>query len=352
MNFTREELVNMVYCIGEADRNPLLASRIYHQKYPEARTVRASSFQKLRDRFELTGSASYTKKEIVGGRINEENELQVLLMLQENPHVSTREIAAETVISQSSVNRIILKHKFHPYHLNLHQELYGNDFANRVAFCIQMNGMIDEDYDTLNKILFTDEATFKNNGSVNKHNMHYYAIENPHWLRTVDHQNRWSLNVWGGIIGNHIIGPYFFDNVLNGERYLHFLREHLPIMLQKVDLNTRRTMWLQHDGASVHNHWIVREFLDQSYPNRWIGRGGTIPWPARSPDLTPMDFFLWGYVKERVFRHRSTTADDMKNRITEAFRSADGAMLARVRGSFTRRLAACVEHDGDLFEHL
>ncbi|PNF38659.1 hypothetical protein B7P43_G01211, partial [Cryptotermes secundus] len=41
--------------------------------------------------------------------------------------------------------------------------------------------------------------------------------------------------------------------------------------------------------------------LNATFQNRWIGRGGPIRWPPRSPVLTPLDFFLWGYVKDRVF---------------------------------------------------
>ncbi|KAJ8894315.1 hypothetical protein PR048_006935 [Dryococelus australis] len=37
------------------------------------------------------------------------------------------------------------------------------------------------------------------------------------------------------------------------------------------------------------------------YPRRWIGRGGLVPWPARSPDLSPSDFFFWGCLKRRVY---------------------------------------------------
>lgn len=51
-----------------------------------------------------------------------------------------------------------------PYLLNLQQELYGNDFTNRVEQCLQMNCMIDEDYNTFNKILFSKEATLKTTG--------------------------------------------------------------------------------------------------------------------------------------------------------------------------------------------
>ena len=51
-------------------------------------------------------------------------------------------------------------------------------------------------------------------------------------------------------------------------------------------------MWYQHDGAPAHFSIAARQVLNDKYPNRWIGRGGPVPWPPRSPDLTPLDFFL------------------------------------------------------------
>jgi hypothetical protein len=73
-------------------------------------------------------------------------------------------------------------------------------------------------------VLFTDESSFKSNGHVNRHNMHYWSPVHPHWMRQEKIQNRWSLNVWGGIINNRLIGPFFFDQNLTGEIYAHFLK--------------------------------------------------------------------------------------------------------------------------------
>jgi len=55
----------------------------------------------------------------------------------------------------------------------------------------------------------------------------------------------------------------------------------------------------QQDGAPPHWGSYVLRFLDAALPNRWIGRDGPTPWPPRSPDITPLDFFLWGYVKDK-----------------------------------------------------
>ncbi|CAK9803098.1 hypothetical protein ANTQUA_LOCUS3581 [Anthophora quadrimaculata] len=76
-------------------------------------------------------------------------------------------------------------------------------------------------------------------------------------------------------------------------------------------------MWMQQDGSPAHYSLIARNALNQQFPNRWIGRDGPIQFPARSPDLTPLDFFLWGYLKDKVYVKVSTTVSDMKQYIID-----------------------------------
>ena len=42
-----------------------------------------------------------------------------------------------------------------------------------------------------------------------------------------------------------------------------------------------------------------------------ISRFGDIAWPAQSPDLTVPDFFLWGFLNDRVFRRRIVTIQEL-----------------------------------------
>lgn len=72
------------------------------------------------------------------------------------------------------------------------------------------------DPDFYNKVLWSDEATFKSNGNVNRPNMHLWNVENPHWMREMDNQMYWTLNTWCGVYNGKIIGPKFFLNNLNG----------------------------------------------------------------------------------------------------------------------------------------
>ncbi|GBM76658.1 hypothetical protein AVEN_94249-1 [Araneus ventricosus] len=53
-------------------------------------------------------------------------------------------------------------------------------------------------------------------------------------------------------------------------------------------------MWFQHDGTPAHFSIDVRLYLNVTYSQQGIGRGGPVLWPARSPDLNCLDYFLWG----------------------------------------------------------
>lgn len=350
--FTKDELIDMILIIGESTGIIRRAKRIYRERFPRRRQPSLRTLRRIFTRFRETGSVEKPKRNTSKVIINEVTEIMVLASVHENPHVSTRNLSNLIDISQSSASRILRKNKFHPYHINLTQELHGEDFNNRVRFCNWAMENIRRNPQLLSFILFTDEATFKSNGCVNRHNMHYYATENPHWMRNVDSQRVWSLNVWGGIIGDFVVGPHFFEGPLNGDNYLNFLIMVLPELLEDIPLNVHQNLIFQHDGAPPHYARNVRNYLNNQWREQWIGRGGHISWPARSPDLTPMDFFLWGYVKDLVYQKIPTDAENMKERIRNAFQNISRNMLADVRTHHVQRLNLCITEHGRNFEHL
>ena len=66
----------------------------------------------------------------------------------------------------------------------------------------------------------------------------------------------------------------------------------------------------------METHWFrhVRAYLDATFGDAWIGRGGPTAWPVMSPDLTPLDFFFWGYVKDRVYKTAVNDIDHLKEK--------------------------------------
>ena len=109
------------------------------------------------------------------------------------------------------------------------------------------------------------------------------------------------------MIDDVLIGPVILDDHMKGQNYLDFLQNELPKQLEDVTLATRIAMYFQHDGAPSHYTRLVLQHLNETFPNRWIGRGSTINWPPRSPDLTPLDFCLWGLMKNEVCRKSGYT---------------------------------------------
>ena len=127
------------------------------------------------------------------------------------------------------------------------------------------------------------------------------VTDNPHGIVEASHQQRCSINVWVGIIGDRLLGPVVLPQRLNEGTYLAFLQNMLPPLLENVPLTIRQTMWLQHNGAPVHFRINIRRHLIIIFPRRWIGREDPVALPARSPDINPPDFYLWGHLKSIVY---------------------------------------------------
>lgn len=281
-----------------------------------------------------------------------EVEENILDAVFENPTVGIRSVGREFQVSKCTVNTIFQEQLLHPYHLQKVHGLSANDYPARVEFCTWLLRKFNHDNGFTSLILFSDEAGFRRDGPINSHNLHIYADENPHAIRQTRHQVQFQINLWAGIIGQYLIGPVELPPRLNGQRYLQFLVEQLPTLLEDLPLQTRMNMWFMHDGAPPHFSLIVREHLNRVYPNKWIGRSGPVSWPARSPDLNPMDFFFWGDLKRRVYDTPIETEDDLRRRIFHHSQEMKNniQMLWRVQQGLVRRALMCTRQGGTHFE--
>lgn len=88
-----------------------------------------------------------------------------------------------------------------------------------------------------------------------------------------------------------------------------------------------------------------------TFPNKWIGRGGPVTWPPRSSDLTCLDFFLWGHIKNLVYQEISENVEDLKTKIRHAFRTITLEMLENVQRSFRERIELCIANNGRNVDH-
>lgn len=340
----------MVLAVAKMNGNSRLAARHYATEHPTRRHPTQSTFAKVFNQFRRTGSVVHQRrtKDVV---ISEAFEANVLAFVAAYPEASIRQVARECGSTRSSVWKVLSKHRLHPYHVCLHQDLTEEDYRKRLDFCNWALIQKEADNDFFSKIIWTDEAKFCRDGNVNLHNAHYWADQNPHWLREHKHQTQWSVNVWCGLFGDKVIGPYFFDGNLTGRRYVQILRDIVDDFACSLPLHDLQRTWFQHDGAPPHFSAPAREWLDRNFPHQWIGREGPMYWPPRSPDLTPLDFFLWGYVKSKVYVTEPLNVSDLKHRISSACAEIPREAVRRAVGSLEKRCMTCIAAEGKHFEH-
>ena len=85
-----------------------------------------------------------------------------------------------------------------------------------------------------------------------------------------------------------IIGPFFFaKKSITAQIYLDLLTEYVSPQFEQY----LPQVIFQQDGAPLHWGLAVRQLLNDTFPEKWIGRDGPISWPPRSPDITPLDFY-------------------------------------------------------------
>ena len=73
-------------------------------------------------------------------------------------------------------------------------------------------------------------------------------------------------------------------------------------------------------------------------------------WPPRSPDLTPLDFCLWGFLKSKVYSPRPATLNQLQANITREVAQIDPAMVRRAILDMKARAQKCIDANGGHFE--
>jgi hypothetical protein len=107
-----------------------------------------------------------------------------------------------------------------------------------------------------------------------------------------------------------------------------------------------RNIWFQQDGATAHTAKETVNILRSMFAGRVISSFGDVPWPPTSPDLSACDFFLWGYLKSRVYIHKPRSLTELKDAIRGELQLIVREMLGRVFDDFKQRVENCIQEDG------
>ncbi|GFT55831.1 uncharacterized protein TNCV_566921 [Trichonephila clavipes] len=97
-------------------------------------------------------------------------------------------------------------------------------------------------------------------------------------------------------------------------------------------------LWFQQDGATCHTARATIYLLKDTFGDRLISRFGPVNWPPRYCDLTPLDYFLWGYAKSLVYANKPQTLDHLEDNIRRVIADIRPQMLKKIIENWTSRL--------------
>ncbi|KAJ8948041.1 hypothetical protein NQ318_003375 [Aromia moschata] len=252
MSYLTESLkIEILMMIGYGDRARTQCEvvRLFRETHPDLPPLNQGTISKIEAQYREVGHVRkvLSKRQAV---VDDDTKLNLLLALEENPITPARQLARDSNLNHKTVLKILKYEKKSPYKMQAVQEPLEDDPDRRLEFCDLLMTCIDQNQLSLEWIVFSDGAIFNTltlNGHVNRQNCRYWAEENSHWMRELHIQRPQKTNVWAGIIQDRIVGPFFFDDTLNGARYLRLLQHELMPYRVKI----QRVAYLLHDSHST-----------------------------------------------------------------------------------------------------
>ncbi|GFX99822.1 transposable element Tc3 transposase [Trichonephila clavipes] len=129
--------------------------------------------------------------------------------------------------------------------------------------------------------------------------------------------------------------PRSHNVTVNGDRYRAMITNFFIPELNNHDV---QELWFQQDGATCHTARATIDLLKDTFIDHLISRFGPVNWPPISCDLTPLDYFLWGYVKSLVYTDKPQRLDHLEDNIRRVNADIRPQMLEKVIEIWTSRL--------------
>ena len=153
------------------------------------------------------------------------------------------------------------------------------------------------------------------------------------------------VTIWCGFWSRSIIGPFFFENeqgeaiTINGDRYRAMLNEFLLTKIEEEDIGN---IWFQQDGATFYTAEATLYVLRPIFEDRNISRRADVVWPPRSCDLKPLDYYLWGAVRDKCYADKPETIHNLKDNIREAIGEIHLHIVDNVVKNWSDRVGYCM----------
>ena len=152
-----------------------------------------------------------------------------------------------------------------------------------------------------------------------------------------------------GLTGDgRVLGPHFIDGNMDSREYFRIVRYNfVQREFGALGINPENVWWPAH----ISNHSM--HYLRRHFPGKVISKRGDVIWPPRSPDLAILDFFLWGYLKHKIWsvqrNLQPSNIEQLKESIRRNCREIPRNMILDSFQGMINRCNKCIEADGNTF---
>lgn len=324
----------------EASRNALAI------RFPHAHVPPNSTILRLVSKFRSTGSVTSKGRAQPRGPhvLMAEKVAEIQADILSTPSLSIRRLAKQSGVSKTRIHKLLrVELGMYPYRATQTHQLLPHDHEARAFFCEWISNVVENDPNFLGHCFFSDEAWFHLDGYVNSQNSRQWSQANPH-LIIEKPLHPAKIGVWTAMSATRIF-LLFFETTVNAAVYCNFIHQFAATLTADEIFSG----WFQQDNATAHTAIVSQRLLKEYFGERVISRG---LWPARSPDLSPPDYFLWGFLKDRVYSNAPRTLNELRENIIDTVTCIPAELLCDGVNSIFRRAHMCIQAGGQHFQHL
>lgn len=277
------------------------------------------------------------------GKLSDKDKDWLFMQVRKTPDISYRDLAKmfsakfkNKRVCANTVRKVISDRKLGSYVATKKPLLRPIDLVRRRNWCKERLHWTVDDW---SKVIFSDESNFEVINRKNRVIVKRYQYEKYKKQFCVPRIQKGggSVGIWGCISYKGPGQCNVYTGRMNQFTYKETIEKHLFPSAHKLYGNNGK-WFFQHDGATAHTANSIKKFMKRK-------KVKLLPWPARSPDLNPIEN-LWSYIDSKLAKFHLTSIAELEEQLKKVWSEIPNEMIINLIKSMPKRVYACYKARG------